>query len=140
VQTKLKIIALIILCNCSSVLYAQHEFAYNLYFKPGAYEIDKKYLPVLNEIGKACASDSFVFLKVFAFADTVGSAEFNDALSEKRATGVYDYLTRNLNIDSTKILVTWLGEDADVYDLHFPGAHAQKRCVDIIVGFRKRKE
>jgi outer membrane protein OmpA-like peptidoglycan-associated protein len=139
-QTKLKIIALIILCSCSSVLYAQSEFVYNLYFKPGAYEIDKKYLPMLNEIGKACASDSFNFLKLFAFADTVGSAEFNDALSEKRATGVYNYLAGNFNTDSTKILVTWLGEDADVYDLHFPGAHAQKRCVDIIVSFRKRKE
>jgi hypothetical protein len=36
--------------------------------------------------------------------------------------------------------MAWPGEDSDIYDLHFPEAHAQQRCVDIMVNFKKRPD
>jgi outer membrane protein OmpA-like peptidoglycan-associated protein len=109
-----------------------------LYFKANSFTIEKKHLPVLNYIGQRSATDSFSFLKVFAYADKKGTKKYNEQLSEKRANAVYNYLTQKFKIDTTKIYVTWLGEETDgAYDLHFPSARLQQRCVDILVFFKK---
>lgn len=117
--------------------FGQHSEVTTLYFKSNSYSIDKKYLTTLKNIGQKCASDSFSFLKIFAYADIKGSTEHNELLSKKRAEEVYDYLTKHFKFDTTKVYITWLGEETDgAYDLHFPEAHVQQRCVDIIVSFK----
>ncbi|MGO8055830.1 OmpA family protein, partial [Rhizobium leguminosarum] len=84
------------------------------------------------------ASDTFGFLKIFAYSDRKGSIKYNEQLSQKRAEEVYSYLTKHFKFDTTKVYVTWLGEEIDgAYDLHFPAAHVQQRCVDIIIIFQK---
>jgi outer membrane protein OmpA-like peptidoglycan-associated protein len=109
-----------------------------LYFKTNSFKIEKKYLQTLNDIGQRCAIDTFSFLKILAYADQKGTKKYNEQLSEKRATAVYSYLTQKFNIDTTKIYVSWLGrETKGAYDLHFPSARIQQRCVDILVFFRK---
>ena len=116
----------------------QSSEAKTLYFKTNSFTIDNKYLPVLDDFGRKCVTDTFSFLKIFAYADKKGTKKYNERLSEKRAIAVYNYLTRNFNIDTTKIYVTWLGEETNgAYDLHFPSAKVQQRCVDILVFFKK---
>jgi len=61
-------------------------------------------------------------------------------LSEKRAKAVYNYLASQTSIDTTRVYVTWLGESADIYDLHFPNAHKQKRCVDIWIQYYRETQ
>jgi outer membrane protein OmpA-like peptidoglycan-associated protein len=118
-------------------LFGQQSQVNTLFFKSNSYAIDKKYLSTLNNIGQKCTSDSFLFLKIFAYADTNGSIEHNELLSQKRAEEVYNYLTKHFKIDTTKVYITWLGEETDgAYDLHFPDAHVQQRCVDIIVSLK----
>jgi hypothetical protein len=52
---------------------------------------------------------------------------------------VYDYMTKKYSIDTSKIYVTWLGEETDsAYDLHFSKAKVQQRCVDIRVSFLQK--
>ncbi|HEY5772188.1 MAG TPA: hypothetical protein VIS75_06140 [Chitinophagaceae bacterium] len=47
-------------------------------------------------------------------------------------------MTKHFKFDTTKVYVTWLGEETDgAYDLHFPDAHVQQRSADIIVSFKK---
>ena len=76
--------------------------------------------------------------KIFAYADIKGSIKYNELLSQKRAEEVYKYLTKHFKFDTTKVYVTWLGEETDgAYDLHFPDAHVEQRYVDIIVSFKK---
>jgi outer membrane protein OmpA-like peptidoglycan-associated protein len=117
--------------------YGQSNEVKTLYFKTNSFIIDNKYLPVLNNFGQKCETDTFSFLKIFAYADKMGTNKYNEALSEKRATAVYNYLTRNFNIDTTRVYVTWLGEETDgAYDLHFPSANVQQRCVDILIFFK----
>ena len=113
----------------------------SIYFRPGSFAIEKKYISTLDEMAALCRSDSFSFLKVFAFCDTTGSESFNDWLSEKRASIVVDYLLKGMHvIDSSKIYAIGMGESADIYDLHFPDAHKQERCVDIIIYYEGKKE
>ena len=112
-----------------------------LHFTSNSYKIDKKYFSTLNDIARRCSSDTFSFLKIFAYADTRGSIKYNELLSQKRAEEVYNYLTNHFKFDTTKVYVTWLGEETDgAYDLHFPDAHVQQRCVDIIVSFKKSSD
>ena len=91
-------------------------------------------------IAKQLSSDTFGFLKVFGYSDIKGSDACNDILSGKRANAVYDYLATRVKIDTTKLYVTWIGKSGkDVaYDLHFPSANIQKRCVDIWVTFYRK--
>ncbi|MBL7741126.1 MAG: OmpA family protein [Chitinophagaceae bacterium] len=118
--------------------FGQSTSVQTLRFASGSYKIDKKYFSALNEIGHKCSSDTFGFLKIFAYTDTKGSIKYNKRLSKKRAEVVYNYLTKHFKFDITKVYITWLGEETDgAYDLHFPDAHVQQRCVDIILSFKK---
>ena len=118
--------------------FSQSELAESIYFKPNGFSIDKKYEKTLDHIAKQLASDSFGYLKIFAFTDIQGSELYNDLLSEKRANAIYSYLAAKAKFDTTKVYVTWLGESSDVYDLHFPQAHKQQRCVDIWIQFYQK--
>lgn len=119
--------------------HAQNNSTKTLYFKSNSYSISKKHLPILNEIGRLCASDTFSYLKIFAYADIKGSKLHNELLSKKRAEEIYSYLIKNYHFDTTRVYMTWLGEEtAGAYDLHFPAAHTQQRCVDIIINFKKK--
>ena len=118
--------------------FGQSGSVETLHFKSNSYKIDKKYFSTLNKIGHKCSSDTFGFLKIFAYADTKGSIKYNELLSQKRAEEVYNYLAKHFQFDTTRVYVTWLGEETDgAYDLHFPSAHVQQRCIDIIIIFKK---
>ena len=120
--------------------FSQNGYVETIYFKPNSFSIDKKYENTLNLIVKQLNSDTFSYIKIFGFTDTKGPEKYNDILSGKRADVVYNYLASRAKIDSTRVYVTWLGESADIYDLHFPGANKQKRCVDIWIQFYRKKE
>ena len=111
-----------------------------IYFKSSSYSIDNKYYKTLDLVVKQISSDTFSFLKIFGYADKKGSDDYNDILSDKRANAVYDYLADRVKIDTTKLYVTWIGKSGQevAYDLHFPSANIQKRCVDIWVTFYRK--
>jgi outer membrane protein OmpA-like peptidoglycan-associated protein len=121
-------------------LSAQTILVKTVYFKPGSFSIEKKYFSMLDHVAKQLSSDSMSFLKIFGFADTKGKEDDNDELSAKRAEAVYDYLAAHAVMDTTRVYVGWIGASADAYDLHFPQAHIQQRCVDIYIQFRRRKK
>lgn len=117
---------------------AQSSLLKTIHFKKNSFVIENKYLPALDDLGQRCVSDSFSFLKIFAYADTVGSKKYNELLSQNRALEVYGYLTKKFCIDTGKIYITWLGEEIDgSYDLHFPNANVQQRRVDMLVSFSR---
>ncbi len=123
-----------------STVCGQRGLIKTIYFKFDSYLIDKKYHKTLDQIARQLSSDSFGYMKVFGYADTKGSDQYNDILSEKRAAAVYQYLLSRSSFDTSRVYVTWIGKSADSYELHFPSAHVQKRCVDIWVTFYRKPE
>ncbi len=128
------------LCIFYLTAYSQSDVIETIYFKSNSYSIDKKYHTTLDNIAKQLSSDRFGFLKVFGYADKKGSHDYNEILSGKRANAVYNYLAAKVKIDTTKLYVAWIGKSGQEvsYDLHFPFANIQKRCVDIWVTFYRK--
>jgi outer membrane protein OmpA-like peptidoglycan-associated protein len=128
----------ITICFISATTYSQEPTVKTIYFESNSSMIDGKSKQLLDEIGRKCISDTMTNLKIFAYADTSGTIKHNRILSEKRALAVFNYLVKTFHLDSSKIYSTWLGEETDgAYDLHFPAAHLQQRCVDVVVSFKK---
>ncbi|MGZ5254131.1 MAG: OmpA family protein [Flavitalea sp.] len=96
--------------------------------------IENSYKSILKELAIKANSESVVYLKIVAYADTSVSETHNDSLSRERALVIENYFLKNSRIDSSKFITTWIGESSEVYDLHFPNPNVQKRCVDIWLG------
>lgn len=133
------LLAIVFICCFHAVAVSQSTLIEPIYFSNNNFTINNKYHARLNTLAKKITSDTFGYLKIIGFADTKGPANFNDILSHKRAEAVYNYLALKTNIDTTKVMVTWYGSSADIYDLHLPAANKQKRCVDIWIQFYPKK-
>ncbi len=71
-------------------------------------------------------------LTIEGHTDSVGSAEYNQALSEKRADSVRDYLVSQ-GVDASKLSAQGLGKYHPVADNSTPGGRQKNRRVEIIV-------
>lgn len=130
----LSAICMLLLCSCPII--ARSQQIETIWFKNNSSTIDAKYLPLLNRIGEKFVSDDDAHLKIYAYTDTIGSTQHNSWLAEQRAMNVLQYLVRNYHIDTGRVYAMWIGEDTDIaYDLHFPQAKLQQRCVDILACF-----
>jgi len=136
-----KYLALFLLFQSTSSI-AQTDLFKTIYFQTNNSSLGSEQKEILLQVASICNSDSFRYLKIVGFTDTIGSAEYNEMLSKNRADVVYDYLKSVAKFDTTRVYVTWLGESNEVYDLHFLESyppHAQQRAVDIWVKCQKRK-
>jgi outer membrane protein OmpA-like peptidoglycan-associated protein len=118
--------------------YRNSEIIETIYFVHGSSTIKLADIKRLKQLADICASDSLSYLKVFGFTDTLGTEKENDKLAEKRALAVYNYLDPNDTLGTNCVYVDWLGESIDIYDLHFPQAHAQQNSVDIWIMTRRQ--
>jgi len=71
-------------------------------------------------------------LAIEGHTDSVGSAEYNQALSEKRADAVRDYLVSQ-GVDASKLSAQGLGKYHPVADNSTPAGRKKNRRVEIIV-------
>ncbi|MEO8771204.1 MAG: OmpA family protein [Ferruginibacter sp.] len=134
-------LSIILVFSFTSFAFCQKDIVGTIYFKNNSYSIDKKYKNKLDFIAKKITPETFRYLKIFGYASTTGSDSLNDELSLKRANAVYNYLATHARFDTTQVYVDGIGKSGkDVsYDLHFPQAHIRKRCVDVWVMFKRKK-
>ncbi|PWT75957.1 MAG: hypothetical protein C5B59_07630 [Bacteroidetes bacterium] len=112
--------------------FAQSDgFIRTVYFRTNSSTIDPVYRKMLDTVANYYKFHPFLNLNIFGYADTVGRESYNDYLSEKRVETVYNYLQSRAKIDTARLRMEWLGKSEEGYDLHFPEAHIQQRCVDI---------
>jgi outer membrane protein OmpA-like peptidoglycan-associated protein len=71
-------------------------------------------------------------VQIDGYTDNVGSADYNQGLSERRADSVRDALTR-MGIARDRILTKGLGEGSPVADNDTAGGRQQNRRVEVIV-------
>ena len=71
-------------------------------------------------------------VQIDGYTDNVGSADYNQGLSERRADSVRDALTR-MGIARDRILTKGLGESSPVADNNTAGGRQQNRRVEVTV-------
>lgn len=82
-----------------------------IYFDFDKAVISEKEQSELDSVAQVLLSDKEVeSVKIVAYADKMGSTEYNDKLSQKRAQAVNDYLNAKGYLKTTVAETAWLGE------------------------------
>lgn len=97
-------------------------------FHFGKTTITRESRPFLDNVGEMLVSPSYAdrALIVEGHTDAIGSAEFNQGLSELRALAIRDYLVNNFAIDPARLLPVGRGESL-LYNKINPKAGENRR-------------
>jgi len=79
----------------------------------------------------SASSNKRYFIAVEGFTDKVGSREYNENLSRRRANSVTEYLVAKHDIPIYRIHMIGLGEEKPVDEGHNRAARAKNRRVEI---------
>ncbi|MGA9979450.1 MAG: OmpA family protein [Candidatus Sulfotelmatobacter sp.] len=85
----------------------------------------------LDELAGSLASTKGYILALEGGTDSVGSADYNYDLSQRRANSVIQYLASKYNVPAHKIYVIGLGKDKPVEDNKTRAGRADNRRVDV---------
>jgi outer membrane protein OmpA-like peptidoglycan-associated protein len=97
-------------------------------YASGKYTIEKQSIPTLDKVAKVLKENTNVLLEIIAHTDADGNDKVNQALSEKRANAVMDYLVSK-GIDAQRLTAVGKGETA-----------IRNRCENTIDCSEKEKE
>ncbi len=80
-------------------------------FATGSTELTPDAIRTLNELGRALSSADLAAYKfrIEGHTDTVGSKEYNRALSERRATVVVEYISKKFGVDPSRLQAVGMG-------------------------------
>lgn len=70
---------------------------------------------------------------VLGKADTLGSPEYNEKLSQRRAQAVFEALVYKYNVPASRVELRWTGERLPTVPTGDQAAELQNRVVDIIL-------
>lgn len=95
--------------------------------------LTKKDKAQLDQLGPQLASARGYILEVTGGTDSVGSAQYNYELSQRRAEAVVQYLSSKFNIPPHKFYLIGIGKDKEVASNKTAAGRAQNRRVEIQV-------
>lgn len=101
-------------------------------FKSNSANIQPIYYNILDKVGKLLVEHKHCKVKIAAHTDSVGSSEYNQKLSERRAKAVKDYLVKKFNIDPNRIIALGFGETMPIADNNTPEGRAENRRVEFL--------
>jgi OOP family OmpA-OmpF porin len=81
-------------------------------FEKGSAGLTAAAMQTLNELGKALNQPSLAAyrFRIEGHTDTIGSADYNKELSDRRAAAVVDYLAANFKVDRSRLEPVGMGE------------------------------
>jgi OmpA-OmpF porin, OOP family len=85
----------------------------NIQFATGSDELTPQAIRSLDQLGQALSTPTLAayHFRIEGHTDTVGSADQNKTLSERRAEAVVKYLTGKYQIDTARLQAVGMGED-----------------------------
>jgi OOP family OmpA-OmpF porin len=90
-----------------------------------------KSMEALDQLAGSIASTKGYIIALEGSTDSVGSAEYNYDLSQRRANSVIQYLASKYNVPAHKIYVIGLGKDKPVETNKTKEGRADNRRVDV---------
>jgi outer membrane protein OmpA-like peptidoglycan-associated protein len=103
-------------------------------FATGSADLTVDATRTLDELGRALSSQDLASyrFRIEGHTDTVGSREYNKALSERRATAVVDYVVRKYDVDPARLQAVGLGEDGLLVQTPSQTPEPRNRRVQVI--------
>jgi len=102
-------------------------------FKFNAWTLTNESKQDLDKLADDVKADKRFFIAVEGYTDNVGTHQYNDALSKKRADAVVNYLVAKHDIPIYRIHMIGLGEEKPVDDARNRAARAKNRRVEVKV-------
>jgi outer membrane protein OmpA-like peptidoglycan-associated protein len=93
--------------------------------------LTKEAKEAINQLATSVATTKGYIITVEGATDSIGSAEYNYDLSERRANAVIQYLAAEKDVPAYKIYLIGLGKDKPVDSNKTPDGRAKNRRVDI---------
>jgi outer membrane protein OmpA-like peptidoglycan-associated protein len=102
-------------------------------FKFNQYSLSPDAQQDLDQLAGQITPDRRYFVAVEGFTDNVGSKQYNEALSRRRADSVVEYLVGKHDLPIYRIHMVGLGEEKPVDEAHNRAARAKNRRVEVKV-------
>lgn len=106
---------------------------YPVSFPPGSIALHQADQETIHGVAAMMERNPALLATVLGKADTMGSAEFNDHLSWKRASAVFEALVFSYNVPANRVDMRWTGDRLPVVPTGDETAELQNRVVDIIL-------
>ena len=103
-------------------------------FANGSAELTPQAMATLDQLGKALASNDLASyrFRVEGHTDTVGSASYNQSLSQQRAEAVVNYIETKYGVPSTRLEAVGMGEKGLVVQTPPQTPEPRNRRVEVI--------
>ena len=104
----------------------------NITFMSDSYNLRGDFYPVLNSVGEVLSKYADTTIRLTGHTDSTGSRQYNQTLSERRASSVADYLVTREVIRS-RMLVQGVAFDQPIADNATSAGRAQNRRVELYI-------
>ena len=111
--------------NYTSVANTTVQFGFN---KAALTKTDEQ---ALDEFAQQIGQQKHYIVSVQGFTDSVGTSEYNNQLSRRRADAVIQYLAAKHNVPPYRIYIIGLGKDNPVAENSSAAGRAKNRRVDV---------
>jgi len=106
---------------------------YPIHFPTGSSTLGPEDQDTIRAVASKIKNSSTVNATIIGKADSVGSAEFNNHLSQKRTEAVLEALVYANNVPENRVEIHWTGEHLHFVATEDEQAEAQNRVVAIIL-------
>jgi OOP family OmpA-OmpF porin len=110
-----------------------HATIYPVSFPMGSIELHQADHETIHGVAAMMERNPALNATVVGKADTVGSADYNEHLSWRRAAAVFEALVYKYNVPATRVEMRWTGERLPVVPTGDETAELQNRVSNIIV-------
>jgi len=104
-----------------------------IYFPTGSYALDPKDQDQIRDVAGMIESHPDFVATILGKTDSVGSAGFNERLSQRRANAVFEALVYDNKVSENRIQMCWTGERLPFISTADQTPEAQNRMAAIIV-------
>ena len=107
--------------------------AHFIYFPTSGYKLDAKDQDQIRDVAGLIQSHPDFVATILGKTDSVGSASFNEHLSQRRANAVFEALVYDNKVSESRISLCWTGERLPFTSTADQTAEAQNRMAAIVV-------
>lgn len=104
--------------------------ALNVYFATNSDRITPKYYPDLDKLGAALTRLSST-VEIAGYTDSIGADQFNQALSERRARSVKQYLEQHFTLPAERLIAKGYGKSRPRASNETESGRRQNRRIEV---------